>query len=301
MMRFAKNRRARGECLAGNLFVLPANLLLFTFTLLPVAISLVLAFLKYNGFAEPEWVGLSNFIKLFRDRDFAASMKNTLLYVLLTVPAQTILSLALAAVLAAKFRNAFGEFTRGTLFIPVLCSAVLAGTVFYYLFASSGDAAVNMVLSMFGIPKVNWLGERRTALLVVAIVGVWRDVGYYTVIFYAGIMDIPRNYYEAARVDGASGLQQFFGITLPCLQPILYLVVTLGTIWSFQVFDVPYIMTQGGPGNATMSPVMLIYNAAFSSRRMGYASAMACVLAVVIFVVSIIQRRLFHAKVGGEE
>ena len=298
MKRLSNNARIRAESRAGVLFVMPATILLFVFTLLPVFISIALALFKYNGFSAAEYVSVQNFIKLFADKNFGTSLKNTLTFVLLTVPTQTLLALLIAAIIASKFRDAFGEFTRGTLFIPVLCSSVLAGTVFYYLFASSEEAAVNMVLSMFGISKVNWLGKKDTAMFVVALVAIWRNVGYYLVIFYAGIMDIPKDYYEAARVDGASGIQQFFYITLPSLKPILYLVVTLGTIWGFQVFDTPYVMTNGGPGNGTLSPVMLIYQQAFLNRRLGYASAAACVLAVIIFIVTMIQRYAFRDKAG---
>ena len=293
-------RKKTADALAGHLFLAPANLLLFTFTLLPILLSALLSFVRYSGFGTVEWVGFQNYASAFRDPNFGASMRNTLIYVAVTVPLQTVISLALAAILADKFRSAFGEFVRGTLFIPVLCSAVLAGTVFYYLFASDAEAAANMLLGMFGLEKQNWLGQRSTALLVICFVAVWKNVGYYLVIFYAGIMDVPRSLYEAAKVDGASSMQQFLYVTIPNLMPILYLVVTLGTIWAFQVFDLTFAMTRGGPGNATTSPVLLIYTEAFSTRRLGYASALACLLALVIFAITILQRLAFHEKAGGE-
>lgn len=298
MNRRYSNQKKRTDAIAGHLFLLPANILLFLFVFLPIILAVLLSFVKYNGFGTMEWVGLQNFVEVFHDRDFLVSLKNTLIYVLVTVPLQTIIPLMLAAVLAEKFRNAFGEFVRGTLFIPVLCSAVLAGTIFYYLFASDSEAAVNLLLSMFGVEKHNWLGQRSTALLVICLVAIWKNVGYYLVILYAGIMDIPRDLYEAARIDGATSWQQFVYITIPNLKTVLTLVVTLGTIWAFQVFDITMVMTRGGPGNATVSPVLLIYNNAFSTRRMGYASAMACILAVIIFIVTILQRVLTKDKDG---
>ena len=299
MKQRAAKRRPRND-VSGYFFTLPSNLLLFTFILLPVLISIVLSFAKFNGFAKLEWVGLRNYLTLLKDRDYRIALWNTLRYILMTVPMLTLIPMILAAILANYFRNSFGAFARGTMFIPVLCSTVLAGSIFYYLFASNQDAPVNLLLSMFGISKHNWLGDPKTALSIVALVAVWRDVGYYLVIFYAGIMDVPRDYFEAARIDGASAIQQFLHITLPCLRPIIYLVVTMSTIWAFQVFDLTYVMTSGGPGNATLSPVMMIYAAAFSSRKMGYASAMACVLAVLIFIVSMLLRRVFREKVGRE-
>lgn len=290
--------RARKDAAAGYLFIAPSAVLLLAFIILPIIISAVLSFSKYNGFGQLSWVGFQNYIDAFHDADFRVSMRNTLIFTLVTVPAQTILSLLLAAILAAKFRNRFGEFVRGSIFIPVLCSSVLAGMLFFYLFASDNESMANMVMNMFGLGKQNWLGQRSTALAVVCLVSIWKDVGYYLVIFYAGIMDVPISLYEASRVDGANAVQQFFNITLPGIRSVLYLVITLSTIWAFQVFDVTYVMTKGGPGNATMSPVLLLYNAAFSSHRLGYASAIACILGIIIFAITIVQRVAFKQKEG---
>lgn len=301
MKRKISNRRKVKEAAAGYLFLTPASILLITFIILPIIMSLLLSFTKYSGFDSPVWNSGANYKELFTSRDFIVSMKNTFIFVVVSVPAQTIISLLLAAILAANFRNSLGEFVRGALFIPVLCSSVLAGTVFYYLFASNADAAMNVLLSVFGIEKQNWLGQRNTALAIVCIVSVWKNIGYYLVIFYAGIMDVPSTLYEAARCDGATPIQQFLHITLPGIRSVLYLVITLGTIWGFQLFDLTYIMTKGGPGNATMTPGLLLYNEAFNSYRMGYACAVACVLALVILAVTVIQRIAFNEKAGGED
>lgn len=294
-----KLRRLK-ENVAGYGFLTPSMVLMITFVVLPILISIYLSFCKYNGFKAPEWVGFQNYIDMWNNRDFRMSMKNTLIYVVATVPITIVISLVLAAVLAANFQNPFGEFTRGTMFIPVLCSATLAGTLFYYLFSSDAASVANSIVAMFGLDKINWLGERNTAMAVVCIVGIWKNVGYYLVIFYAGIMDVSKNLYEAASVDGASPIQQFFHITLPGIKPIMYLVVTLCIIAAFQVFDVTYVMTNGGPGNATISPVLLIYKQAFSSHKMGLASAMAIALAIIIFIVTMIQRALMEEKDGED-
>lgn len=235
---------------------------------------------------------------MFKDKDFRVSMANTLVFVLVTVPLQTILALILAAILADKYRNPFGELIRGTMFVPVLCSASIAGTIFFYIFSSDSESVANLVMGMLGFPAVNWLGQRGTALAVVCIVNIWKNVGYFLVILYAGIMDVPKSLYEAARCDGATTIQQFFHVTLPSIKPILYLVISLGTIWAFQTFDITYVMTRGGPGNATLSPVLIVYETAFSTRKMGYACAVACALSVLIFVVTILQRKLFNEKAG---
>lgn len=290
-----KMRRRRNN-LWGYSFTAPSAILLFVFIILPIFISAALSLTDFSGFNEPTYVGLKNYVDMFQDKKFLASMKNTFVYVIATVPLQTVISLVVAAILAEKFRNPFGEFIRGTMFIPVLCSAVIAGNLFFYLFASDKEAIVNSLLLLLGMDKVNWLGKSGTAMLVICIVAIWKNVGYFMVIFYAAIMDVPQNLHDAARVDGASPMQRFIHITMPGIRPVLYLVITLSTIWAFQVFDITMVMTKGGPGVATMSPVLLVYNYAFSDHRMGYASAIACLLAVVIFVISMLQKLVFREE-----
>ena len=290
-----KKRRRRNN-LWGYTFTAPSAILLFVFIVLPIFISVALSLTDFSGFDEPSFVGFKNYVDMFKDKKFLASMKNTFVYVMVTVPLQTILSLVVAAILAEKFRNPFGEFIRGTMFIPVLCSAVIAGNLFFYLFASDKNAVINSMLMLFGLDKVNWLGKSNTAMLVICMVAIWKNVGYFMVIFYAAIMDVPQNLHEAARIDGASPMQRFINITMPSIRPVLYLVITLSTIWAFQVFDITMVMTKGGPGTATMSPVLLVYNYAFTDHRMGYASAIACILAVVIFVISMLQKLVFKEE-----
>lgn len=290
-----KIRRRRNN-LWGYGFTTPSAILLFVFIILPIFISAFLSLTEFTGFNKPVYIGCKNYVDMFQDKKFQASMKNTFVYVLATVPVQTLLSLIVAAILAEKFRNPFGEFIRGTMFIPVLCSAVIAGNLFFYLFASDKESIMNSLMTLLGFDKVNWLGKSATAMLVICIVAVWKNVGYFMVIFYAAIMDVPKTLHEAARVDGASPIQRFFNITMPSIRPVLYLVITLSTIWAFQVFDITMVMTKGGPGVATMSPVLLVYNYAFSDHRMGYASAIACLLAVVIFVISMLQKLVFREE-----
>ena len=290
-----KIRRRRNN-LWGYGFTTPSAILLFVFIILPIFISAFLSLTEFTGFNKPVYIGFKNYVDMFQDKKFQASMKNTFVYVLATVPVQTLLSLIVAAILAEKFRNPFGEFIRGTMFIPVLCSAVIAGNLFFYLFASDKESIMNSLMTLLGFDKVNWLGKSATAMLVICIVAVWKNVGYFMVIFYAAIMDVPKTLHEAARVDGASPIQRFFNITMPSIRPVVYLVITLSTIWAFQVFDITMVMTKGGPGVATMSPVLLVYNYAFSDHRMGYASAIACLLAVVIFVISMLQKLVFREE-----
>lgn len=291
---FSMTKKAKDN-LWGWIFVLPSFLTLIVFIAIPILRSFYYSLTDYSVLAEPIFCGLKNYISAFKDDFVRASLKNTVVYVLGTVPLQTILSIIIAAIIAMKFQNRYGRFVKAALFIPVISSSVLIGTLFTFLF-DTDKGIVNSFLGLFGVEAINWLGQSSTALLTVCIATIWKNVGYFLVIFYAGLMDVPTSYYEAAEVDGASKLRQFFSITLPCLKPITYLVVTLGIIWSFQAFDMVYAMTQGGPGKSTYTLVYTIYNAAFREYRMGYACSVALILFVFILLVNNIQKLFFREK-----
>jgi multiple sugar transport system permease protein len=179
----------------------------------------------------------------------------------------------------------------------VIASNVLVGTLWAIMFQHQG--LINGILRFVSIDPVNWLGDKNIAIISVSIVSVWKDIGYYLVIYYAGIMDIPATYYEAARVDGAGILQRFWYITLPCLRPVTYLILTMGTIWSFQVFDIIYTMTGGGPGVSTLTLVYTVYTSAFKEFNMGYAACTALLLLCFVLGLTLIQKRLMRD--GGSE
>lgn len=284
--------KQRKETLIGYAYILPSLILLVAFIIVPIIMSVYFSFTKYNGITSPEFVGLSNYVTMLNDEYVRISIKNTIYYTLITVPLQTIISMAIAAIIAQKFRNRFGDWVKSAMFVPVISSAILVGTLWTLLLATD-NGMINNALALIGIDKINWLGQRSTALISVCIVAIWKNVGYFLVIFYAGIMNVPASLYEAADVDGATKTQQFFKITLPSIKPITYLVVTLGVIWSFQVFDMVYAMTQGGPGSSTTTLVYTIYNAAFREYRMGYASAVSVLLVVLILLFNVIQKQIF--------
>ena len=286
------------EALQGYLYILPSFILLMVFSVIPIFMCLYFSFTKYNILQAPEFTGLKNYFRLAQDPFVRSSLKNTLVYTFVVVPVQTLLSMGIAAVIAACFRRRFlryGGLLRSAMFIPVISSAILVGTLWSFLL-STDSGIINQILALIKIPAVNWLGTTQTALLSVCAVSVWKNVGYFMVIFYAGIMDISGSLYEAAEVDGATRIQQFLFITVPGLKPIIYLVVTLGTIWSFQVFDIVYDMTGGGPGRSTVTLVLTIYNAAFKEYSMGYASSAAFLLFLIVILLSAVQKRLFAEK-----
>lgn len=287
--------RKTKEAVQGVIYILPSFVLILIFCIVPIFMSGFFSFTDYNIMNAPEFVGLDNYKKMLRDSYVRDAAKNTLLYVVMTVPVQTLLALTLAAFLAEKMRNKTGGFLRSVMFIPVIASAVTAGTIWRIILNTDGGF-LNNILNFFHISSVNWLGSTQTSLLSICIVAVWKNVGYFLVIYYAGIMGIQKELYEAAKVDGATSIQQFTKITLPILKPITYLVVTLGIIWSFQVFDLAYLMTGGGPGHSSVTLVMGIYNAAFKQYKMGYACAMAMFLLIMIIIINVIEDLFFKEK-----
>ena len=281
----------RVSTFSGVPYIIPSLILLAILHLLPILMTLYFSFTNYSVIDPGRFVGLDNYFSLMSDQAFQTSIWQTMAYTVAVVPLQTLFSLVIAEVIAKRFRNRFGSFARSVLFIPVLSSLVLAGIVWRFLL-DTDFGLINQLLGIFGIPNPDWLGQPRLALLSVALVTVWKNVGYFLVIYYAGIMSINPDLYEAAKIDGAGATKQFFYITVPSLRSVTLLVVILGTIWSFQVFDVVYTMTGGGPGGGTTTMVVAIYSAGFQNFTMGYASAMSMVLLVIIVAVSIVQRRI---------
>ena len=284
--------RARRNAIFGMLYILPSFLLIMAFSIIPIAMSAYFSFTKFNILQSPQWLGLSTSARMIKDTFIHASLKNTLLFTLITVPVQTVISLLIAVCIADVFTGRFGRFVKSSLFVPVIASGVLVGTLWFTLLSPRG--VVNQLLQALGLQSVNWLGSKSTSLLSISMISAWKNIGYFLVIFYAGIMDIPRSLYEAAEVDGANRLQRFLHITLPGLSSIAYLVVTLGTIWSFQVFDLVYTMTGGGPGTSTVTLVLTIYNTAFKEFSMGYACAIALLMLGLVMLVSILQKALMR-------
>lgn len=293
-------KRSTREAWQGILYILPGFLLIFTFSIVPIFMTGYFSLTDYNLMRPAQLIGLKNYSRLFHDSYFSAALQNTLLYTLVTVPLQTAGALTVAAFFAQKLQSAAGGFLRSILFIPVIASSVTAATIWKIIFATDSGVC-NTILGVFGIGKVNWLGNPSTALLSICIVAIWKNVGYFMVIYYAGMMAISRDLYEAARIDGATQAQVFFRVTLPLLKPITYLVVTLGIIWSFQVFDLSYQMTGGGPGTSTVTLVMQIYNSAFKQYRVGYACALAMLLLALVLVINLVESLFFREREGKRD
>lgn len=287
-MRVRRRDPRRKEVFAAILFLLPNLLGFFVLTAIPVIASFVLSFFDWKLLNSPSFVGISNFAELLSDTQFWKSTLNTAVFVLAKVPITMAIALFLAIILNRKIRGR--NFFRTVVFIPVICSAVSVALIWQPLFEQS-SGLLNTIGAFFGAKPVPWLSSTRYAMPSVIMVAVWKEIGYVMVIFLAGLQGISRTYYEAARVDGANVFQEFLHITVPLISPTTFFVLVTSIIAAFQVFDLTSVLTQGGPGNATNTLVMYIFQSAFRNFRMGYASSMALALFLIILVLTLVQNR----------
>ncbi len=282
------------DSLVAYSFIAPNFIGFCVFTLVPMVFAIALAFCSWDGRHAIEFVGLQNFIKLFtKDKMFQAALVNTVVYVIGTVPLTLVCSLGLAVLLNQNIR--FRNFFRTVAFFPYVASLVAVAAVWNMIFNPS-MGPVNMLLhTIFGVATEDlprWAAGKDTAMITVILFGVWKNMGYYMVIYLAGLQGCNPDLKEAAELDGANKWQFFWNITLPQLRPTTFFVVIMLTIAGFKVYDQMYMITQGGPGTATLTLVYYIYNVAFvNTPKYGYASAIAMVLFMMVLAVTLIQFR----------
>ncbi|MEW9671159.1 carbohydrate ABC transporter permease [Ammoniphilus sp. 3BR4] len=278
------------EALSGWLFILPSVLGFGLLTLVPIVFSLVISFTDWNflnGLKAFHFVGFDNYINMWSDRWFTDSLINNLIFVSATVPLTIVISLLIAMGLN---KGAFLKTPiRLMVFMPYISSMVAVAIVWGVLYDPS-RGPINAFLHSIGIKDLpQWLASSTWALPAIIILTVWANVGYNMVIYLAGLQNIPKDLYEAAKMDGAGPIASFFHVTLPMLSPTTFFVVITSIIQSFQVFVTIFIMTQGGPGTSTSVLTFYIYQAGFSFYQMGYASAMAWILFIIIFAITFVQ------------
>lgn len=271
-------------------FIAPNFIGFCVFTLVPVVFAIALAFCSWDGVNDITFVGIQNFVDLLSDKTFLAAFQNTIVYSVAVVPLTMVCALGLAILLNQKI--VARGFFRTVAFFPYVASLVACAAVWNMIFSPS-MGPVNMLLSALGVEDLpRWAAGTETAMLTVVLFSVWKNMGYYMVIYLAGLQGTNPELEEAAELDGANKWQIFWHVTLPQLQPTTFLVVITLTIASFKVYDQMYMITQGGPGNATITLVYYIYNVAFvNTPKYGYASAVAMVLFVLVLIVTIIQFR----------
>jgi len=270
-------------------FLTPNLLGFLVFTMIPVGVGIGMGFFRWDGANEPVFIGIRNFARMFTDSMFHNALRVTFLYTALTVPVTIVLSLLVASLLTANIK--LTTLYRSIFFFPYIASIVAVAVVWQFLYhADMGP--INESLRSIGIAEPpRWTSSKDTALIAVAIMNIWRSVGYYMVLYIAGIVGIPAVYYEAAAVDGGNVWQKFWHITLPMLSPTTFFIVIISIINSFQSFTPIYVMTGGGPGTATQVLVFRIYEEAFVLSNFGYASAMAVVLFLIVLLFTIFQFR----------
>jgi ABC-type sugar transport system permease subunit len=281
----------KSQKLTPYLMVSPYILHLGFFVLFPILFSLILMFHRWNIISPMEFVGFQNFAKLFQDRLFFQSILNTLIFLFIHIPLQIVVALFLAEMLNQKIR--LRGLLRASYFLPVVISGVVVTIVWSQLYGQD-TGLLNRILVSIGLPKVGWLIDPAIAMPSIAIMATWKNVGLYVVLFLVGLQSVPPQYYEAADIDGASHWQKFRYITIPAINPTIFMVVILSTIVGFSLFIEPYIMTSGGPLNSTVSAVLYIYKQAFTYYHMGYAAALGFFFAAIIMLFVFIQRKVIE-------
>jgi multiple sugar transport system permease protein len=271
----------------------PSLIILGVFLFLPILYAVFLSFHKVQILGELSYrfVGDRNFTRILEDARVGIALKNTFEYVIIVVPSQTILALILALILNTNIRGR--QWFRIIFFLPTVTSSAVLTLIFIWIYNSNG--LLNYLLNCLGLPTYNWLGDPNVALKSIMLMNIWSSVPFYMVIYLAALQDIPSQLYEAAKIDGANECDRFFNITLPLLKPITFFITIMGIIGTFQLFDQSYIFSNGsgGPNNSTLTVVLLIYQYAFESLDVGYAAALALILAGVILLITLMQRRFF--------
>jgi multiple sugar transport system permease protein len=290
-----KKERVR-ETLSGYSFMTPTILVLGTFVILPIAYAIFLAFhrVRILGELSYRFIGFKSFLRMTDDERVWIALKNTAEYVAIVVPIQTILALILALILNSKIKGK--NWFRIIFFLPTVTSSAVLTLIFMWIYNSNG--LLNNFLAFLGLPTYNWIGDPAVALKAIMLMNIWSTAPFFMVIYLAALQDIPVALYEAATIDGANKWDQFISITVPLLKPVTFFIVVMGVIGTFQLFDQSYIFSagSGGPNNSTLTVVLLIYQYAFKSLDMGYAAALALMLAAVIMVATLIQRRFFKEE-----
>lgn len=289
--------RGGSERMSALLFLSPTLIIVSVFIFFPIVFSFYLSFHEWNMFGGgQELVGLQNYARLMKSAEFWQVFGTTALYTIVTVPIN--MAVALAAAMFLDKKLAGKKLLRAAFFTPVIVSWVAAAVIWRWVFHPN-IGLLNYVFSMIGLPAVNWVNDPVAALISMMIVGVWKTFGINMILFAAGLAGIPQHYYEAAEIDGAGPWSKFYRITLPLLSPTTLFILVLSIIGSFQVFDLVWVLTHGGPLGATKVIVFYLYEQAFQYFNMGYASAIAYVLLALLFILTMVQFRYFRGKGAG--
>ena len=279
------------EAIAGYFFILPTLLSFLVFFLIPTISGFGMSFFEWDFFSEPEYVGMENFVELFSDKLFLRTLRNTAIFAVSATSLNVGLGMFIAIGINSIRWRWLKAFLRTSYFIPFVISTVVVALLFGFLLQES-TGVVNYYFSRLGIDRIPWLTSSTWAFRSIVLIDVWKHVGFFVLIFLAGLQGIPSELYEAALVDGAGRRVRLTRITIPLLTPSLFFALIIALIGAFQVFESMYVLTNGGPGDATRTVVMLLYREAFGSFNMGYAASMAVVLFAIILALTVSQVRI---------
>lgn len=292
-----RKRGARRSGIAPYIMILPAYSVYLLFVLVPVFAGLAFSFTNYDFYKKMDFVGLKNYIDLMHDAEFVRSVFNTLYYAFFTIVPTIALGVVLAVLVNKGVKGT--KLFRTCMYIPNVGSMVALSMIWLWIFDPT-VGFLNQVMNALGLPAQQWLFNEATAMPCLIIMGIWRSAGYNMVIALAGLQSIPADLYEAARIDGASELRQFFSITLPMLRPTTFFLLVTGCINSFMVFEQVNIMTNGGPLNSTTTIVHQIYKSAFLNFKAGYGSAMAMILLALTIIFTLLNFRMANQDNGTD-
>ena len=293
-MKPASSTRIVGNPLIPYVFLIPACVVLATFVLYPALKAIYLSFTNFNMIRQAEFVGFANYLNVWRDPFFWAALKNTLLYMVVVVPVLVIAPIFLAALVNKHIPGI--TFIRAAIYLPAITSLVISGLIWKWVYEEQGILNYVLLASGLTTDPVAFLTDPANALYSVMAVTIWSGMGYYMVIYLAGLQSIPRHLYEVAEVEGVSAWQQMIHITIPLLRPSIAVVTVMSSIAAMKVFEEVYVMTQGGPMDSTKTLVYYLYESAFSEFEMGYASAIGVVLFLLTLVFSLINLRFLREK-----
>lgn len=278
------------------IFLIPIIIHFIIFQLYPIVLSLYLTFTDWPVIGEPKFIGLKNWIQFFSDKLAWKAIWNTVMFSVYYILPTMALGLILALLIDTNKRGT--GFFKGIYFLPVVTSFVVISGIWAWIFKGTEEGFVNSILNLFGIEPQLFLSDSRQALIVLAGLSIFKVCGSTMIYYYAGLQSIPQEYYEAAKIDGANSWKIFWKITFPLLLPIHFYVAIITTIGSFQIFDSAYLLTSGGPNYSTTTIVYYLYQEGFTGLRLGYASVLAYILFLIIFIISLIQRKYLGNEVS---
>lgn len=293
LARRVRSAGRRAESWSGLVLATPALLVFVLFMLVPLALTAWYSLHRYRGFGAMEFIGAENYAAILRDATFWTALRNTLLFTAVSVPLGIALGLGGALLLNRALPGR--SFFRAAFYVPVVISGVASGVIFLRLLDPL-RGLVNQLLAAVGLPVVDWQGNGTAALASIILVTAWQGVGFGMVIYLGGLQGIPRELYEAGAVDGATGWKRLRHITWPQLGPTTFFLVVYSIIISFQVFDVVYVLTRGGPGTSTTFLVQYAYDQGFNQRRQGYAAAIGVIIYVIVLAFTVAQWRLSRRR-----